>query len=365
MSPVIAGNPFAGFLILQLNATAEDRHRHEETSHLPDALYFSSEISPAGRFMMRLPRTKTRRPMMRKLTIFLLLSFGSGIYAQQRPVVKIWPGKAPGSEEWTFSEKVATGPDGTKIYSNIVEPTLTAFLPDPAKANGVAVVLCPGGAMRMLAFNEPEQTAQKLNARGVAAFILKYRVVPDAAPATRPPSGPPSGPPGQRAERTLKDLLDRHGNSNPSPENQAHTTAIAMSVADGQQAIRLLRRNAAEYRLDTKRIGILGFSAGGGVALGTALAEASDGYPDFVATIYGPSLMEVNVPKHGAPLFIACLESHLSVPLTAVFALWKEAGRPVEIHVYDHAYGPASGMPIANWTDRLLDWFVARKIIAK
>ncbi len=315
---------------------------------------------------------------MSKFAVYLLFfGLAGGLSAQEHQVIKIWPGKAPGSEEWTFTEKYTTGPDGYKVYTNIVEPTLTAFLPDPAKANGAAVVICPGGAMRMLAFNEPEQTAAKLNARGIAAFILKYRVIPDTGVATggAPPAGPPAaargarppagapGAAGQRVERTVKDLIDRHGNSNPSPENQAHTTAIAMSIADGLQSIRVLRRDAAQYRLDPKRIGIMGFSAGGGVALGVAVAESSDAYPDFVATIYGPSLVDVNVPKNGAPLFIACLESHLSVPLTAVFAIWKEAGRPVEIHVYDHAFGPSSGMPIPNWTDRLLDWLVARKVV--
>jgi hypothetical protein len=89
-----------------------------------------------------------------------------------------------------------------------------------------------------------------------------------------------------------------------------------------------------------------------------------DGHPDFVATIYGPSLVDVSVPKLGAPLFIAVMDGHFNVTngCMALFTLWKEAGRPAEIHVYDHAYGPASGMPVASWTDRLFDWLRARKI---
>jgi len=92
---------------------------------------------------------------------------------QPKPTISIWPGKAPGSEDWTFSERVTDGPGGSKTYSNVVNPTLTVCLPDPAKANGAAVILCPGGAMRLLGFAETERTAEWLNSKGIAAFILK------------------------------------------------------------------------------------------------------------------------------------------------------------------------------------------------
>jgi len=287
---------------------------------------------------------------------------------QPRPTVPVWPGKAPGSEDWTFSEKITEGPGGSKIYSNVVDPTLTVYLPSPAKASGAAVILCPGGAMRMLGFAETERTAEWLNSKGIAAFILKYRVVPDvpSAAGAAPTAGPSrSGSQWMRNELSFKEILNRRGNANPAPDDAQHLKVIAMAISDGQQAIRILRRDAAQYRIDPKRIGILGFSAGGGVAIGTALTESSDGYPDFVATIYGPSLVDVSVPKLGAPLFIAVMDGHFNVTngCMALFTLWKEAGRPAEIHVYDHAYGPASGMPVANWTDRLYEWLRARKLV--
>jgi hypothetical protein len=286
---------------------------------------------------------------------------------QPKPEIPIWPGKAPGSEDWTFSERVAEGPDGSKTYSNVVIPTLTIYLPDQAKANGVAVILCPGGAMRMLGFAETVRVAERLNSKGIAAFILKYRVVPDvqAASGSRPAGPPRPGFQGMGNELSFKEILNRRGNANPAPDNPEHLKIIAMAISDGQQAIRVLRRDAAKYRIDPKRIGILGFSAGGGVAIGTAVTENSDGYPDFVATIYGPSLVDVTVPKQGAPLFIAVMDGHFNVTngCAALFTLWKEAGRPVEIHVYDHGYGPASGMPVANWTDRFFDWLRTRKFV--
>jgi acetyl esterase/lipase len=295
---------------------------------------------------------------------------------QPKPTIRLWPGKAPGSENWTHTERVTQGPGGSKTYSNVVDPTLTVYLPDLAKANGTAVILCPGGAMRMLGFAETERTAEWLNAKGIAAFILKYRLVPDtpaaggAAPRGPGRSGPPGGAPmgrgmGMGSELSFREILNRHGNANPAPDNQEHTKVVAMAIADGQQAIRLLRQDAAKYHIDPKRIGIMGYSAGGGVAIGTAVAESPDAYPDFVATIYGPSLVDVNVPKQGAPLFIAVMDSHPNVTngCTALFALWNEAKRPVEMHVYDHASGPASGMPIANYTDRLYEWLRARTLV--
>ena len=286
---------------------------------------------------------------------------------QPKPAISIWPGKAPGSEDWTFSERVTDGPGGSKIYSNVVNPTLTVYLPDPAKTNGTAVILCPGGAMRMLGFAETERTAEWLNSKGIAAFILKYRVVPDpsAAGGAQPAGFSRPGFQGMGNELSFKEILNRRGNANPAPDDPMHLKVIAMAISDGRQAIRILRRDAAKYHIDPKRIGILGFSAGGGVAIGTAVTESLDGYPDFVATIYGPSLVDVSVPKLGAPLFIAVMDGHFNVTngCVALFTLWKEAGRPVEIHVYDHAYGPASGMPVASWTDRFYDWLRARKLV--
>jgi hypothetical protein len=300
----------------------------------------------------------------------------AGSEIQPKPTIPIWPGTAPGSEDWTFSERVIEGPGGSKTYSNVVNPTLTIYLPDEAKANGAAIILCPGGAMRMLGFAEPEQTAEWLNSKGIAAFILKYRVVPSNPPAaggTRSVGPSRSGAPAKKMgmgmgnELSFREILKRNGNANPAPDNQEHLKVIRMAITDGQQAIRVLRRDSARYNIDPKRIGILGFSAGGGVAIGTAVTESSDAYPDFVATVYGPSLVDVSVPEQGAPLFIAVMDGHFNVTngCAALFTLWKEAGRPVEIHVYDHAYGPPSGMPVATWKDRLYDWLLARKLVAE
>ena len=136
-------------------------------------------------------------------------------------------------------------------------------------------------------------------------------------------------------------------------------------------ALRLARRNAAAWRIDPARVGIMGFSAGGGVAVGTALAERSDASPDFLVSLYGPSLQDVDVPAHAPPLFIAVGATHFNVTngCLALFAAWKAAGKPAEIHVYDQVsagFGMSPrNLPVDSWPERFFEWMVARKIVSR
>jgi acetyl esterase/lipase len=141
---------------------------------------------------------------------------------------------------------------------------------------------------------------------------------------------------------------------------------LEFAVADAQAALRLIRKNAAEWNVDPDRVGIMGFSAGGGVAVGTALAEDGDAYPDFLVSLYGPSLQDVQVPDYAPPLFIAVGATHFNVTsgVLALFDVWRRAGKPAEIHVYDGVSAGFGmnrrGLPVDTWTDRFHDWFVAR-----
>ena len=141
-----------------------------------------------------------------------------------------------------------------------------------------------------------------------------------------------------------------------------------MGIADAQQALKLVRRNSSAWRVDPTRVGIMGFSAGGGIVVGTTLAERSDASPDFLVSLYGPSLQDVNVPAHAPPLFVAVGSSHFNVTngCLALFAAWKAAGKPAEIHVYDQVsagFGMTKrGLPADSWNERLLEWLTARKL---
>jgi acetyl esterase/lipase len=304
--------------------------------------------------------------------------------------IRLWPGKAPGTEKWTVPESVTTSPSGDRTVSNVSDPTLTVFLPDPAIATGTAVVLAPGGAMRVLGIDgNGTHVAKWLNAKGIAAFVLKYRTVQQAAGA-RGGGGPGAGtgaapraggagpgagaapraggPGGAGGAPPRQELEIRNANANPEPNDAALAEAVQMAIADGQAALRLIRRNAKDWKVDPARVGIMGFSAGGGVAVGTALAEKSDAYPDFLMSMYGPSLVDVNVPAHAPPLFIAVGSTHFNVTngCLALFAVWKAAGKPAEIHVYDGVsagFGLAKrGLPVDGWIDRAYEWLVARKL---
>jgi acetyl esterase/lipase len=244
---------------------------------------------------------------------------------------------------------------------------VTVFLPPPASATGTAVVVAPGGALRLLGWdNEGVKVAQWLNSKGIAALVLKYRTL-QMTPGTGRGRG--AAPPGVAQPGPGRQELDiKNANANPAPDDAALTEVLHMATADAQQAIRLARRNATAWRIDPSRIGIMGFSAGGGVAVGTALAEKSDASPDFLVSVYGPSLQDVDVPAHAPPLFVAVGATHFNVTngCLALFAAWKAAGKPAEIHVYDQVsagFGMSSrGLPVDSWNERLLDWLVARKL---
>lgn len=289
-----------------------------------------------------------------------VLSAAASAFAQAPDVIRLWPGRPPGTESWSIPETTTTSPSGDRTIANVSDPTLSVFLPSPANATGAAVVVAPGGALRVLGWdNEGVRVAQWLNGKGIAAFVLKYRTL-QSAPSR---GGPP--PPLPRQE-----LQIRNANANPAPDDAGLTEVLRMGIADAQQALRLIRSNASAWRVDPSRVGIMGFSAGGGVAVGAALAARSDASPDFLVTLYGPSLMDVDVPAHAPPLFIAVGSTHFNVTngCLALFAAWKAAGKPAEIHVYDQVsagFGMTKrGLPVDGWTDRLHEWLAARKIVA-
>lgn len=285
--------------------------------------------------------------------------------------VRLWPGKAPGTENWTLPEVTTTSASGDRVISNVSDPTLGIYLPDPATANGTAVILAPGGALRLLGYDsDGVKVAKWLNARGIAAFVLKYRTL-QQAPRAAPPASPPAAPPAPRTgppAAPRQELVIHNANANPEPGNAALTEVLQMALADAQAAIRFVRGNATAWRIDPARIGIMGFSAGGGVAVSAAIAERSDASPDFLISLYGPALVDVNVPEHAPPLFVAVGSTHFNVTngCLALFAAWKAAGKPAEIHVYDQVSGGFSltprGLPVDGWAERVHEWLVARRL---
>jgi acetyl esterase/lipase len=293
-----------------------------------------------------------------------IFEFFDAVSAQTPAEVRLWPEGAPGSAHWRIPEQVSAGPGGDRVVSNVSDPTLSVFLPDPELATGTAVVIAPGGALRALSMdNEGVRVAEWLNTRGIAAFVLKYRTLQQDPDAPRRPVAGMPGPGGPREE-----LVIRNANANPAPDDEALSEVLEFAIADAQQALRWVRITADDWGIDPARVGVMGFSAGGGVAVGAALAEKSDASPDFLISLYGPSLMDVFPPEHAPPLFIAVGSTHFNVTngCLALFDAWRAAGKPAEIHVYDGVsagFGMTPrGLPVDGWTERLHEWMVAREL---
>ena len=261
---------------------------------------------------------------------------------QHREVVRIWPGQAPGTEDWKTPEEGVdvTLPNVGKIHAitNVTVPTVTIFRPPAGKANGTAMVVLPGGSFRALAWDvDGIETAQWLAGKGITAFVLKYRVRPPLA--------------GESFGESLEDFA------------RATQNRRAIAVADAKQAIRLIRSHARQYALAPSRVGVIGFSAGAMATIEVALANDSASRPDFAVLMYGAALTR-EAPSAGAPpLFIAAAQDDPELPVTnsvELFERWTRAGLRAELHIYEkggHGFGfrqhhlPADDWPAAfhNW----------------
>ena len=271
-------------------------------------------------------------------------------------VIPIWVGKPPGDENLTLPQETAETktdkpPSITRI-SNVSTPTLHVFKPDPAKDTGASVVICPGGGHRILAWDlEGTEVAAWLNSLGVTGIVLKYRV------------------PGRDKEMQGK-----------------------AAVQDAQRAVSLVRSKAEEWKLDPKRIGVLGFSAGGEVAALTTLfdkrtyesideVDKISHRPNFGLLIYPAYLTEkgdtklrehVKVQKDTPPIFLAHANDDPVTPLSSalLYVELKRAGRPAELHIVSkggHGYGlrPSPTNSASEWPDRAASWMKHTGLLKK
>lgn len=267
----------------------------------------------------------------------------------QPPVYPLWPGSAPGSEGWTQQEQTSILPPDLKVVRNVAQPTLTAFLPSPPAANRTAVIVCPGGAFHFLSIDmEGTDVARWLNARGVAAFVLKYRLI-----------------------RTGDDFAAQVGETLGDQARMAELMRPLrpLLIADGQRAVRMVRERAAEWGIAADRIGIMGFSAGGTVTVNVALQHDAGSCPDFAAAIYSAGWEDVPVPADAPPLFVLCAgDDAMAAPLSArLYADWRAAGHPVELHIYargGHGFGMTRrDQPTDTWIDRFGDWLQVQGLL--
>lgn len=245
---------------------------------------------------------------------------------------------SPGSEIWVKFW------DRDLAVRNVTYPTLTPVLPQAGKANGAAVIVAPGGAFMLLSWDlEGRAVARALADRGITAFVLKYRTVPTPLDDTE-------------AGKFMGEMLMKEVGAPMA----GSLLKESKGPADARAAIALVRRDAARWGIDPRRVGMIGFSAGAMTARRVALDAPAAERPDFLGYIYGPQDGET-VSAEAPPMFnaIALDDSLFPSKGFPIVADWLNAKRPVELHAYqtgDHGFGLGRE---GTTTTGLVDQFVA------
>lgn len=290
------------------------------------------------------------------------------LLAQPR-VLKLWPDGIPGSKnDPAYIENIVTTDGRVTRANNVITPDLTVFLPDPAKANGAAVLICPGGGYGTLAFDhEGNAIAKWLNDNGIAGIILKYRL----------------------------------------PSDRIMTDKSIGPLQDAQEAMRVIRRNAVEWKINPKRVGVIGFSAGGHLAstisthYNDKVYEVKDNIsarPDFSLLIYPVISMDTAITHRGSrnnligidpteknvlrfsnekqingdtpPAFLVHSSDDKAVPVMNSIGYYlglQKKGIPAELHIFQkggHGYGLSpNGGTESSWPDLCIKWLKAMGLI--
>jgi acetyl esterase/lipase len=286
---------------------------------------------------------------LRRLGLSLLLSATLATSSLAAPAgpIPLYPGAAPGSEHAAQVEVSMPSPAG-RMLRNITRPELLVFSPPPGTANGVGVIVAPGGGFHILSIdNEGTVVAQRLAALGLTVFVLKYRL--NETPANDIAA----------MARMYAYLALIHGAPDGAPPV---TEGETLATADAFQAMRLVRSHARDWALDPHRIGFLGFSAGAMLALKVGADDDAATRPDFLAAIYGV-LRQGHAPLTAAPpLFIAAAADDSLLPGRSplIYAAWKAAGRSAELHIYDHGghgFGMLQqGVDSDRWFEAFTGW---------
>jgi acetyl esterase/lipase len=256
----------------------------------------------------------------------------------------------PASESW-FRQW------GDPMARNITTATLTPFLPKRGKANGAAVIVAPGGGFRWLSMgNEGWEVAQALAERGIAAFVLKYRLHP--------------------TPESLDDFTAwmNRPRPTPAPSSDSARTAtpppppmdLSNQLADAEAAYAMILKRAKEWGVDTSRIGMIGFSAGAGLTMHSTLHSKTMKLA-FIGPIYG-GMGPVEVPKNAPPMFnVIASDDFLFRGQFGVIDSWYKAGIPVEFHLYQnggHGFGLGNPDRTSNrWFDAFMHWLEVNRFL--
>lgn len=300
---------------------------------------------------------------MRSLLFILPLALAiswplGGIAAQPPKEILLWPGSAPGEKGDMQEEKDVTKTTDDLVggrrlirLGNVTKPTISIYRPPADKDTGAAVLVCPGGGYHILAMDlEGTEVCEWLNSKGVTGILLKYRV-------------------------PKREGMEKH----------------AAALQDAQRAMGMVRMNAKSWGIDSQKIGVLGFSAGGHLSAALSCnyqertypkVDEADGYscrPDFTVLVYPAYLTvaeqgdkvapDLPITTNTPPAFIVMTQDDSIRVETALFytAALHRAKVPCELHIYPvggHGYGlRASKNKVTTWPDRVADWMESRGLL--
>jgi acetyl esterase/lipase len=299
--------------------------------------------------------TNTQLQVFRKGLIAVLIGLSTMAFAQDG---KMYPMEAP---EEPRAIPLATGdvegqtePEtwfrqwGDPMARNISKATLTPFLAKPEKATGVSVIVAPGGGFMWLSMgNEGWEVAEALAAQGINAFVLKYRLQTTA-------------PTLEGFEKQMNRRFEEAEEpSNGGERPQRPRWDLANQIEDVEAAYALILKRADDWGVDTNRIGMIGFSAGAGLTMATALQSEKVDLA-FIGPIYG-GMGAVDVPVGAPPMFVAiAADDFLFDGQFGLIKSWYEAEVPVEFHLYQnggHGFGLGNPDRTSNkWFDAFMHW---------
>jgi acetyl esterase/lipase len=288
-----------------------------------------------------------------RLAVFLLLSLTCLPVIAQEKVIRLYDGPAPGSEDWKQTEQEnRTNLWQTRVVFNVANPTLTVFQPEAGAANGTAVVICPGGGFFALSIDsEGFDVARWLNTKGVTCFVLKYRLVEC------------------KTDDPTREIMSR------GPLDEVVAPVVKLALADGNAAVGYVRKHAPEFGVNPDRVGIIGFSAGGTVAVSVAMNYTAETRPNFAAPIYPAynwAIKGNGVPSDAPPAFILAASDDplgLAPQSVAIYHDWIAAGKSAELHLYSkggHGFGMRhQNLPSDYWIERFADWLDVQGLLKK
>lgn len=279
--------------------------------------------------------TRSKVLLQSAIVFVLLCAMSAGIEPQE---ILLWPNGAPGSKGKTAPQKTRISDQGDIVISSVHKPSITPYIPDAGKATGTAIIIAPGGGHSELWIShEGYSPAKWFREHGITTFVLKYR-------------------------------LARDTNSTYTVDNE--------EVADMQRAIRLVRSRAKDWGIDTAKVGVMGFSAGGELAALAAMRyTASDknaqdpidresDKPNFQCLIYPGNIHRLTVSPASPPVFIAGGykdRKDISEGTAQLYLKYKEAGVPAELHIYSsvgHGFGirQTNKGAYTEWTHQVELW---------